>query len=91
MHMILHFSNDDPTYTIQDVDIEMSDNNDSWIKKSIYELQYFNCPGCNFKHQSKQEFVNHLYGDHPEGILTLRNIQDDSLRHKSSLKKLFYA
>ena len=87
MHIILHFSNDDPTYTTQDVvDIEMAETNDSWVIKSIYELQYFNCPGCSFKHNSKQEFVNHLYGDHAEAILTLRNIQDDSLRDKSSMK-----
>ena len=88
--MILHFSNDDPTYTIQDdhVDIEMAENNDLWVVKSIYELQYYNCPGCTFKHKSKQEFVNHLYFDHPEGILTLNNIKDESLRDKSSMKKV---
>ena len=86
--VLLNFSDDDTTYAPQnDPDVEMAENNDSWVVQSLFELQYFNCPGCNFKHKSKQEFVNHLYGDHPEGILTLNNIQDESLRHKSSRKK----
>ena len=51
-----------------------------WNIKSIYELQYFNCPSCLFKHQSKQEIVNHAYESHPTSInLLLTNIKDDSL------------
>ena len=61
------------------LDTEMVEN-EAWIIQSIYEFQYFNCLGCNFKCKSKQEFVDHLYNDHPEGILTLRNIKDESLR-----------
>ena len=76
------YSDDDPNFEPQNentVDTEMIES-DAWIIQSLYELQYFNCLGCPYKSKSKQEFIDHLYGEHPEGILTLRNIKDDSLR-----------
>ena len=82
------FRNDDPTFEPQNentVDVEMIDN-DAWIIESLYDLQYFNCLGCQFKSKSKQEVIDHLYEEHPEGLLTLRNIKDDSLREESSMK-----
>ena len=80
------FSVDDPTYEQnENNDIEMVQN-DQWVVQSLYELQYFNCPGCIYKSKSKQEFVNHIYENHPEALLTLNNIKDDSLREKSSMK-----
>ena len=32
-----------------------------WNVKSLYDLQFFNCPSpfCIYKNSSKQEFVNH--------------------------------
>ena len=39
-----------------------------WDIESIYELQFFNCPSCIFKDQSKQEIINHAYEVHPESI-----------------------
>ena len=39
-----------------------------WNIQSIYELQYFNCPTCVFKNQSKQTFINHAYEYHPDAI-----------------------
>ena len=77
------FRNDDPDFELQNentLDVEMIEN-DEWIIQSLYELQYFNCLGCPYKSKSKQEFIDHLYGEHPEGILTLKNIKDDSLRN----------
>ena len=50
-----------------------------WNIISIYELQYFNCPSCIFKNNSKQEFINHACESHPEIIEHLKNIQDKSL------------
>ena len=76
------FSNDDLEFEPQNeitVDTEMI-KADAWIIQSLYELQYFNCLGCPYKSKSKQQFIYHLYEEHPEGILTLRNIKDDSLR-----------
>ena len=50
-----------------------------WNIVSIYDLQYFNCPSCNFKNHSKQEIVTHAYECHPESIKFLTKISDDSL------------
>ena len=50
-----------------------------WNIVSIYELQYFNCPSCNFKNHCKQEIVTHAYECHPESINFLTKISDDSL------------
>ena len=50
-----------------------------WKMRSIYDLQYFNCPSCIFKDPSKQEIVNHAYDFHPESIEHLMNISDNSL------------
>ena len=50
-----------------------------WNIQSIYELQFFNCPSCVYKNQSKQEFIEHAHQIHPEVINYLNNIQDDSL------------
>ena len=50
-----------------------------WNINSIYELQYFICPTCEFKNQSKQEIINHAYENHPESLDYLTNIKDDSL------------
>ena len=50
-----------------------------WKVHSIYELQYFNCPTCNFKDRTKQAFVNHAYNIHPSCSEYLMNIGDKSL------------
>ena len=50
-----------------------------WNIQSIYELQYFNCPSCNFKNQFKQKFLIHANESHPECIPYLSTIPDDSL------------
>ena len=50
-----------------------------WNIQSLYELQFFNCPSCNFKNQSGQDFVDHAYNSHEECQEFLSNIKDDSL------------
>ena len=50
-----------------------------WNVHSIYDLQYFNCPSCIFKNNSKQEFINHACELHPESVTYLENIIDNSL------------
>ena len=57
----------------------MMTTDNPWNIKSIYELQYFNCPSCFFKDISKQEIINHAYEVHPESIDYLYNINDNSL------------
>ena len=55
-------------------------NNHPWQIKSIYELQYFICPSCDFKNQNKQEFIHHASEIHPEAINYLKTtIEDNSL------------
>ena len=36
-----------------------------WDLHSIYDLSYFCCPECEFKHQDKQDFVSHASNNHP--------------------------
>ena len=36
-----------------------------WDISSIYDLAYFCCPECDYKHQGKQDFVSHASSDHP--------------------------
>ena len=47
-----------------------------WKFQSIYELQFFNCPACDYKDKSKQEFVDHACNLHPESVTNLMNISD---------------
>ena len=57
----------------------MEVDNNPWNIQSIYDLQYFNCPSCIYKINSKQEFVSHAYDFHPESEEYLRNIKDGSI------------
>ena len=50
-----------------------------WNITSIYMFQYYNCPSCIFKNNSKQEFVNHACEFHPESIDYFIKINDNSL------------
>ena len=50
-----------------------------WNINSIYDLQYYNCPGCLYKNHSKQDFIDHTYEIHPEIIENLNKIGDGSL------------
>ena len=61
----------------QDMEIKVEN---PWHLQSIYELQYFICPSCPFRHNSKQDFINHTYESHPQVIVELENIKDGSLR-----------
>ena len=50
-----------------------------WNVQSIYELQYFNCPTCDFKNPLKQALITHAFELHPEAVEHLSNIDDGSL------------
>ena len=52
---------------------------DPWNIQSLYDLQYFNCPVCDYKNHSKQEFFDHAYNLHPESEEALKNIVDGSI------------
>ena len=58
-----------------------SENEDlnPWSIQSVYDLQYFLCPTCQFKDHSKQTFVFHAYEKHPQIVEQLRNVTDHSL------------
>ena len=49
-----------------------------WNINSLYAFLVFDCPSCNFKNSSKQEFVNHVCEMHSEAIDSLKNIYDGS-------------
>ena len=51
-----------------------------WNINSLYELQFFNCPSCEYKHDSKQDFVFHAYESHPDSVYYLTNVKDGSLK-----------
>ena len=57
----------------------MSDFN-PWNIQSIYQFQFFNCPTCLFKDNSKQEFINHALKSHPESEANLSKVCDGSLQ-----------
>ena len=59
--------------------INLENNENPWNIQSIYELQYFNCPACNYKNHFKQKFLLHANEFHPECIPYLSTIPDDSL------------
>ena len=63
-----------------DFKVESIDEN-PWNIESLYDLQYFNCPACDFKNGSKQTFVCHAFSDHPESVEFLKNISDESLNN----------
>ena len=54
------------------------DEESPWNIQSLYDLQFFNCPSCDYKDYSKQEFVDHAYNSHPEAYSYLNNINDGS-------------
>ena len=54
-------------------------NESPWDVGSLYEYQYFNCPSCSYKKESKQEFINHTFHAHPESVDYFRKISDGSL------------
>ena len=51
-----------------------------WDVYSLYEFQYFNCPACKYKTNSKQEFIDHAFDEHPDSNEYLKKIQDGSIR-----------
>ena len=56
-----------------------NDLENPWIINSIYELLFYNCPSCEFKHNSKQTFVDHAIDNHPEAANGFTNISDGSI------------
>lgn len=67
----------------QDFNEDFSETFDSfenpWDIQSIFELQSFFCPACGFRDQQKQAIVNHAFEFHPEAIVNLSKIKDESL------------
>ena len=55
------------------------DSENPWNIHSLYDLQFFNCPSCEFKIHSGQDFADHAFSSHEECQEYLPNIKDDSL------------
>lgn len=36
-----------------------------WDVSSIYDFNYYCCPECDSKSQTKQDFINHASNNHP--------------------------
>ena len=53
---------EDPDWS-ESLDIMKQEN--PWDVISIFDLAYFCCPECDFKHQGKQDFVSHASNNHP--------------------------
>ena len=58
---------------------QMTNFRNPWNVQSLYELQFFNCPSCEYKSHSKQQFVDHAYKLHPDSVNILLNINDKSI------------
>ena len=51
-------------------------NQNPWNIKSLNDLQFFNCPSCEFKVKLEQDLVNHAFDHHfMESSYYLKNIQ----------------
>ena len=65
-------------------------NQNPWNIKSLNDLQFFNCPSCEFKVKLEQDLVNHAFDHHfMESSYYLKNIQchrfmdDNDIRNSS--------
>ena len=58
----------------KNIDSKNEEVKNPWIIKSIYEHQYFNCPVCEFKEHSKQEYIEHAFDCHKEAINDLLSL-----------------
>ena len=63
------------------------DESNPWNILSIYQLQFFNCPCCSFRDNSKQNFFDHALQNHPESKPYFFNICDGSLDDVDWLKE----
>ena len=55
-------------------------NENPWdVVISIYDFQFFNCPSCSYKNDSKQDFVHHSFENHPESVDNLKRISEQCL------------
>ena len=56
-----------------------TEDENPWQLMSLFQLQFYNCPTCDYKNNSKQIFVNHACSTHPESISYLKQINDGSI------------
>ena len=53
------------SFDIESLPLDIMKRENPWDISSIYDLAYFCCPECDYKHQDKQDFVSHASSDHP--------------------------
>ena len=58
---------------------EMKAPDNPWDVSSIYEFNFFCCPECDCKVNTKQSFVSHALECHPRAAEGLKSVSDGSL------------
>ena len=53
------------SFDMESLPLDIMKRENPWDISSIYDLAYFCCPECDYKHQGKQDFVSHASSDHP--------------------------
>ena len=53
------------SFDMESLPLDIMKRENPWDISSIYDLAYFCCPECDYKHQDKQDFVSHASSDHP--------------------------
>ena len=61
------------SFDMESLPLDIMKRENPWDISSIYDLAYFCCPECDYKHQDKQDFVSHASSDHP--LANLRHFE----------------
>ena len=67
--------------------LEVSLPNDPWAVDKIEDFQFFCCPTCDDKIQSKEEFLEHAINQHPESKETLDKVLANVPKKKPKRRK----
>ena len=67
--------------------LEVSLPNDPWAVDKIEDFQFFCCPSCDDKIQSKEEFLEHAINQHPESKETLDKVLANVPKKKPKRRK----
>merc|ERR1712173_40506 len=59
--------------------IPIQKSSNPWDVSSIYDFNFFCCPECDKKSQSKQDFIDHASANHPQALEAFEKISDGSL------------
>ena len=57
---------DEAMAVIKESNIPIQKSSNPWDVSSIYDFNFFCCPECDKKSQSKQDFIDHASANHPQ-------------------------